>query len=123
MFISRKEKEKYENEIAALRHEIADLTNIVKTQELIKLRTENARLKEKEQLIDKIKFRLKDVAFLREEGIILVKYDVPFVKVPVNEDGEVQKNEMFYAINKLQLLPLDDLKKISKLIDEIKKQK
>jgi len=54
MFISKKEKERYENEIAALRHEVADLTNIVKTQELIKLRTENARLKEKEELIVKL---------------------------------------------------------------------
>ena len=123
MFISKKEKEKYENEIAALRHQVADLTNIVKTQELIKLRTENARLKEKEELISKIRFRLKDVAYLKEEGFILVKYDVPFVKVPVNEDGEVQKNELFYAINKLQLLSLDDLKKISAVVDNIKREK
>ena len=123
MFISKKEKEKYENEIAALRHEVADLTNIVKTQELIKLRTENARLKEKEELIGKIRFRLKDVAYLKEEGFILVKYDVPFVKVPVNDNGEVQKNELFYAINKLQLLSLDDLKKISAVVDNIKKEK
>ena len=123
MFISKKEKERYENEIAALRHEVADLTNIVKTQELIKLRTENARLKEKEELIGKIRFRLKDVAYLKEEGFILVKYDVPFVKVPVNDNGEVQKNELFYAINKLQLLSLDDLKKISAVVDNIKKEK
>lgn len=123
MFISKKEKERYENEIAALRHEVADLTNIVKTQELIKLRTENARLKEKEELICKVRFRLKDVAYLKEEGFILVKYDVPFVKVPVNDDGEVQKNELFYAINKLQLLSLDDLKKISAVVDNIKREK
>lgn len=123
MFISKKEKERYENEIAALRHQIEDLTNIVKTQELIKLRTENARLKEKEELIGKIRFRLKDVAYLKEEGFILVKYDVPFVKVPVNDDGEVQKNELFYAINKLQLLSLDDLKKISAVVDNIKREK
>jgi len=60
---------------------------------------------------------------LKEEGFILVKYDVPFVKVPVNDDGEVQKNELFYAINKLQLLSLDDLKKISAVVDNIKREK
>lgn len=120
---TKKQKEKYDNKIAELEHELNDLRQIVKTQELIRLRNENAKLKEKEQLISKIRFRLKDVAYLQEERIILVKYDIPFAKVPVNEEGNVQKNDFFYAINKLQLISLEDMKKISAVIDNIKKEK
>ena len=120
---TKKQKEKYDDKIASLEHEIEDLRQIIKTQELIKLRAENARLKEKEQLISKVKFKLKDVAYLSEEGIILVKYDMPFVKVPVSAEGKVLKNDLFYAINKLQLISFEDMKKISKVIDNIKKDK
>lgn len=119
----KKEREKYDTEIARLKHEIEDLKQIIKTQELIKLREENARLKEKEQLISKIKFRLKDVAFLAEEGIVLVKYNIPNVKVPVSTEGKVLKNDFFYAVNKLQLIPFEDMKKISAVIDNIKVDK
>ena len=123
MFITKKEKQDYINQIAALKHEIEDLRQIIKTQELLNLRAEHARLKEKEQLINKIKFKLKSVAYLEEDGIILVKYEIPPVKVAVNEAGEVQKNDFFYAVNKLQLLSLDDLRKISAVVDNIKKNK
>ena len=122
MFISRKQKEAYDNQIAELKHEIKDLTQIIKTQELLKLREENARLKEKEQLISKVRFKLKNIGYLEEEGVILVKYEIPPVKVYVNEEKEIQKNELFYAINKLQLLSLDDLKKVSALVNEVTKK-
>jgi len=122
MFITKKEKAKYVDEIATLKHEVAELKNIVKTQELIKLRNENARLKEKEQLISKIKFRLKDIAYLVEENEILAKYDVPALKISFNYDGKINKNDMFYAINKLQLISLEDMKKIQALIDQVTKQ-
>ena len=118
---TKKQKEKYDNEIAKLRHEIAELTDIVKTQELIKLRAENARLKEKEELINKVKFKLKDVGYLEEEGMLLVKYTIPNVKVYINDKGELQKNDFFYAVNKLQMLSFDDMKKISEVINNIKK--
>ena len=122
MFTKKKEQ-KYNEEIARLTHEIADLKEIIKTQELIKLRAENARLKEMEKDISKVKFRLRDVSYLEEEGILLVKYDIPFVKVPIDENGKVQKNDFFYSVNKLRLISLEDMKKISNVINEIKANK
>ena len=120
---TKKTKEKYDNEIARLKHEVEDLRQIIKTQELIKLRNENALLKEKEQLINKIKFKLKDVGYIEEENAILVKYKIPDVKILVNEEGELLKNDFFYAVNKLQLISFEDMKKISALIDNIKNKK
>ena len=39
----------YQEQISALSHEVAELKDIIKTQELIKLRSEVARLREKEK--------------------------------------------------------------------------
>lgn len=123
MFFTKKQKEKYEQEIANLRHEIAELSQIIKTQELLRLRAENERLKEKELLISKVKFKLKDVAYIEEDDFVLVKYEIPYAKVFFEADGQVKKNEFFYAINKLQLLPLEDMKKIQRVLDNVKSLK
>lgn len=123
MFFTKKKEEHYIQEIANLKHEIHELSQIVKTQELLRLRAENERLKEKEALVSKIKIRLKDVAYLAEEDILLVKYEVPYVKVAFDAEGKPQKNELFYALNKLQLLSLDDMKKISNSLERVKRQK
>ena len=122
MFFTKKQKEKYEQEIANLRHEIAELSQIIKTQELLRLRDENARLKEREELLKHIHIQLKDVAYVEEEGFILVKYNVPNQKVYVDAEGKIAKNDFFFAINKLQLISLDDMKKIQKVVDFAKKR-
>ena len=123
MFFTKKQKEKYEQEIADLKHEIAELSQIIKTQELLRLRAENARLKEREDLLKCVHIQLKDVAYIEEEGFILVKYTVPNQKVYVDGEGKITKNDFFYAINKLQLISLDDMKKIQKVVDFAKKVK
>ena len=120
---TKKKEQKQAQEIANLRQEIKNLEQIIKTQELVRLRAENERLKEKEKLIDKVKFRLKDVAYLVEEDVMLVKYEVPYVKVAFDADANPKKNDLFYAINKLQLITLDDMKKIQNVINDVKKRK
>ena len=87
---TKKTKEQYDNEIALLKHEIADLREIIKTQELIKLRAENQRLKEKEQLISKVKFKLQDVAYLQEEDAILVKEYTDSNRVKTLKIGNIE---------------------------------
>ncbi len=121
MFTKKKE-EKLKAEIATLSHELKELKEIVKTQELLRLRAENARLKEKEQLISNVRFRLKSVAYLEDENKILVKYDFPNIKIDLDNDNNPVKNDLFYSINMLQLISLDDMKRIQSVINEIKKQ-
>ena len=117
-----KTKEELKSKIASLSHELAELKEIVKTQELIRLRAENTRLKEKEQLISKIQLRVKSVSYIEEENKVLVKYDIPNIKINLDSENSPVKNDMFYAINFLQLIPFDDMKKIQAVFDEIKKQ-
>ena len=120
---SKKKEQALNQEIDVLKHEISELREIVKTQELIKLRAENEQLREKSALIDKVRFSLKDVYYDTESGSMLVKYNFPSIRVYFNEDGSVQKNQLFIAINRLRLIPLEDMKKIQKCIDEVKNTK
>ena len=121
MFFTKKKEEKYQKEIAELKHEIAELSQIIKTQELIRLREENARLREREELLKYVHIQLKDVAYVEEEGFILVKYAISNQKVFVDGEGKIAKNNFFFAVNKLQLISLDDMKKIQKVVDYAKK--
>lgn len=120
MFFTKKKEQKYLDKIDALKYEIEDLKQIVKTQELIKLRAENARLKELEKSIGLIHLKLKDVAYIEEENVVLVKYEPFSLKVMFNDKGGIIKNEMFCAINELRLLSFDDMKKIQAVLDKSK---
>ena len=119
----KKKEQALNQELDLLKHEIAELRGIIKTQELVKLRAENEQLREKSALIDKVRFSLKDVYYDSETGSLLVKYNFPNIRVYFNEDGTVQKNPLFIAINKLRLIPLEDMKKIQNCIDQVKNTK
>lgn len=126
MFTKKKE-EKLNNEISSLKAEINDLRNIVKTQELERLRQENAMLKEKEKLINNLKgrIRLKDVIFSEESNKVIVKYDLPYAYLDLDADGNVAHFgdfNKFYSINALQLLGLKDLEKIQNLLKKVKEK-
>lgn len=120
MFTKKKEKA-YNDKIAVLQHKVEELTEIIKTQELINLRQENAYYKDREKSLSHINFKLKDVAFLEEENCILVKYEPMFAKVFIGDNGKILPNDFFIAVNKLRLLSLEDMKKISAVINNVKK--
>ena len=121
LFFTKKKEQKYLEQISILEHKVEDLTQIVKTQELIRLRAENARLLEKEQSISKIHIKLRDVAYVEEENAIYVKYEPFSLKIMFNDKGGIIKNEMFCAINELRLLSFEDMKKIQAVLDKSKK--
>lgn len=121
MFFTKSKEKKYIEEMSALKHEIEDLKQIIKTQELIKLRAENARLLEKEKNINLVHLKLKDIAYVEEENIILVKYEPFSLKIMFNDKGGIVRNDTFCAINELRLLSFDDMKKVQAVIDNTKK--
>lgn len=121
MFTKKKE-EALNSEIACLKHELTELKEIVKTQELIKLRAENARLKEIEQLVGKVRFKVKSVAYAEEENKVLVKYEIPNIKLDLDSENNPIKNDFFYSVNKLQLISFEDMKKIQVVLSEIKEK-
>ena len=120
MFFTKKKEQKYLDKIDALKYEIEDLKQIVKTQELMKLRAENARLKEIEKSIGLVHLKLKDVAYIEEDNSVLVKYEPFNLKILFNDKGHIIRNDMFCAINELRLLSFDDMKKIQAVLDKSK---
>lgn len=117
----KKKEEKLNEEIAILKHELEDLKQVVKTQELLRLRAENERLREKEKMISKVHLNLKSIAFSEEENKIVVRYEVPNLWLSIDQNGDIVKNDMFYAINFLQLLSTEDMKKEQNLINNVQK--
>lgn len=120
MFFTKKKEKEYQDKIATLSHEVAELKDIIKTQELLKLRAENARFKEMEKSIGLVHLKLKDIAYIEEDNSVLVKYEPFKLKIMFNDKGGIIRNEMFCAINELRLLSFDDMKKIQACLDKSK---
>ena len=115
-----------EKEIDILKHKNSELEQIIKTQELIRLREQKAVFEEQSQLLSQVKFHLKDIHLVEEDSgasYVIVKYDQPVLKLYFDADGNIIRNNMFYSINKLQMMPMDDLKKIKFKLDEIKERR
>lgn len=73
--------------------------------------------------INEIKFDLKNVSlFVNDYGSVGVKidYTLPSIKIGFDEEGKIIKNNRFVAINQLNLISLEDMKKISNKIEEAK---
>ena len=120
MFIKKQEKEKINEQIATLKHELAELKEIVKTQELQKLRVENQKMKEKLQLLSNVHLHVKSYAYDPENNQFIVRYEVPALALDFNSDGELVRNEMFYSINALRLIPMDEMEGMQKALQRAK---
>lgn len=78
---------------------------------------------EQTNLLKKIKFDVKKTSlFADKNGLIGVEieYSMPKIQVFFDEDGEIVLNETFFAINKLDLITYDDMKKINEKLKEAK---
>lgn len=52
---------------------------------------------------------------------IQINYHMPPVKIHIDRENNIERNETFIAINNLNLISLDDMIKISQKIEDIKK--
>lgn len=116
-FIKRKELKKIQSDIA-------ELTNIVKTQELVKLRKANDDFKLQTELLKDIKFKVKSVKTVVDDrtglSAVRIQYEIPDVFVELDEEGRPLKNKFFYASNYLELISYEDMEKIQHELDKSK---
>lgn len=78
---------------------------------------------ELKELLKHIKFDVKNASLFSDNlGNIGVKinYFIPEVRIYCDSEGNIEKNNKFYAINKLDLVSFSDMKKIQAKIDEAK---
>lgn len=52
---------------------------------------------------------------------VKIDYHMPSLKVYIDKDNNVERNESFIAINMLDLISLKDMNKISEKLEDIKK--
>lgn len=116
-FIARKKLNKIENDVA-------ELTKIVKTQELVRLRKANDDFKLQTELIKDIKFKVKSVKTIVNEytglPVIQIQYEIPVVNVEIDEEGNPIKNKFFYATNYLEMISFEDMERIQQELDKSK---
>lgn len=71
--------------------------------------------------LEKISIEIDDIkTFIDDYGKvgIKVKYKIPEISIILDDNNDIIKNELFYAVNVLKLLPVSDEQK---LINAIKK--
>lgn len=77
-----------------------------------------------EEQLKKIKIKVKNVAISIDEygnEFLNINYELPTIKLKFDDNKEVEINEEFRAINLLNLISFEDMEKIQKAIDKIKK--
>lgn len=105
------------------------LKKIVKEiQEKLDFLTKDSYKKAKEYekqnfLLKQVRLKVDKISlFLNNDGQVGVniKYDIPNIKVYFDDDGEIIKNETFYAINSLDLITKEDMQKINVFLEDAK---
>lgn len=117
-FINKKLKK----QIGDLQQNVEELTKIIKSQELVKLREDSKRLNNTDELLSNLHFKLKSVQLFDDPDTfsqnVRVSLEIPTIIVQIDRDGNVVKNDQLRAINLLDLISLEDTMKIQKKIEE-----
>lgn len=77
------------------------------------------------EYVAKVLIEVNDVSlFANNDGLVGVKveYKVPPVKIYFDDDGQILKNERFYAMNYLNLISTDDMKRVQVYLDDAKRR-
>ena len=116
-------KKQLKSDISKLTKEVEKLTNIVVTDELKKLREIKKLYEKQNELLSKVRFKVKSVKLVDngENPNVVVIYQLPVINIPLNEEGEpAEKNDFFYSVNALGLVGNDDYEKIRRALRDAK---
>lgn len=106
---------KTNKKIQELQEKVDKLTSLIENEEYKKLKRIEENYATQKELIQHIKIKLKSVRTILDENTgeksILVKYEIPDVVVRF-DNGKPIKENTFYAINSLELISFEDMKKI-----------
>lgn len=105
--------------------QLKELTDLIKSEQFEKFRKDSEELHEIQDLISHVRFKLKDIRLIvneeTTERTIQVTYELPRINLTISEDGQVSKDDFFYATNYLELISLEDMQKIQNFIENLKK--
>ena len=110
---------KRKKQIDSMQAKLNELTDIVKNQRFIQYEKDSKELAETKQLLSKIVLPVKNVQVADNESghpTVIIRYEPISIVLNFDDKGETERNEMFYAMNMLNLTPLKDMEKIQKII-------
>ena len=110
---------KRKKQMDAMQAKIDELTDIVKNQRFIQYEKDSKELAQTKELLSKIVLPVKTVQIADNESghpVIIIRYEPVNFVLNFDDNGETERNEMFYAMNMLNLTPLKDMEKIQKAI-------
>jgi uncharacterized protein YuzE len=105
--------------IKEIQKELKELKKLVETNELERLRRRHDELITQNKLLEYIKINVAKARVVEtEEGdkSVVVKFSMPDIVLKFDEDGNVIKNNTFYAINYLNLLSIEDTLKLNEIL-------
>lgn len=117
---------KQKEQINSLQKQLDELTKIIKNQQFIQYEKDSKELKLTKELLSKIKLTVKNIKVIESDTgftTVRINYDLPYVQLELDEYGESEKNDLFYAINMLDLTPIGDLEKIRTVLENQRKIK
>ena len=120
--ITKKKMQKRIDELAA---EVKELSKVVVTDELSKLREKEKLYEEQTKLLSNVKFRVKSAKVV-DDGSgapnVVVIYQLPIITIPLDEKGDPsEKIPFFYSVNALGMVGIEDYQSIETAFIEAKK--
>lgn len=100
--------------------QLQELTDLIKSEEFKRLKQDSDELNRIKALLPNIKFKVKDTTFFKEDNVLQIRYELPVVRLQLDESGNPNKNEFFYSTNVLEMISLEDMKKIQDYLERIK---
>ena len=118
-------KKKMQRQIDELAAEVKELSRIVVTDELAKLREKERLYEEQTKLLSNVKFRVKSAKAVESDGgepSVVVIYQLPMITIPLDENGNPsEKIPFFYSVNALGMVSIEDYQAIERALTEAKK--
>lgn len=116
---------KIKEQIATLQDAVNKLQKTIETQELTRLRANNNNYKEMCEDVSKLALKVKSTKVLLDDNgypYVEIRYETPVVKMPINSNGEILRNDFFRSVNRLNLLSQEDVIKLSNFLEEAKQK-
>lgn len=99
---------------------VDELKDIIKSQELVKLREVQKNFVETKNDLQYIKMKVKTIKYSEELRKMTISYEIEPVELFIDDLGEPMQNQKFISINKLDMISFDDMKRIKKELSKIK---
>lgn len=125
MLIGKKKYNELQKRFDNLSEDFSNLKKLVENNELKTLRMKEQELNKTRELLSHIQLKIKDVKLYEDDNTgkeyARITYTIDPLRIDFDDDGNPLKNEVFRAINMLDLTSLKDIERVQKVFSEERK--